>query len=83
MFGGSPTDPRSMAQNSEFWALMAVLAGTTGKTPVEMKPIVVERALGERKGTSKLTVAEMDKVIAYVRDCIKLFAPAGAKKEGA
>jgi len=49
------------------------LGKLTGKTGEEMKTVVVARALGENKGTSKLTVAEMEKVIRFVKDTIALF----------
>ena len=68
-----PNAPRTTDQNSAFWGLMDRLGKLTGKTGEEMKPVVVARALGESKGTSKLTVAEMDKVIRFVKDTIDLF----------
>ena len=51
-------------------------AALTGKTPSEMKTVLVARALGENRGTSKLTVAEMDRVIDYVKRTIKMFEEA-------
>ena len=68
-----PNAPGTTDQNSAFWGLMDRLGKLTGKTGEEMKPVVVARALGENKGTSKLTVAEMDKVIRFVKDTIDLF----------
>ena len=68
-----PNAPRTTDQNSAFWGLMEKLGKLTGKTGEEMKTVVVTRALGENKGTSKLTIAEMDKVIGFVKDTIALF----------
>jgi len=72
----NPNAPRSIDQNKAFWALMDRLSEVTGKTPTQMKAVLVTRALGENKGTSKLTVAEMDRLIKYVKDTIDLFAAA-------
>jgi len=68
-----PNAPRTADQNNAFWGLMERLGKLTGKTGEEMKTVVVARALGENKGTSKLTVAEMEKVIRFVKDTIALF----------
>ena len=77
------TDPnaaRTAEQNNAFWGLLDKLAALTGKTPNEMKVLLVQRALGENKGTSKLTVKEMDQVIDYVKRTLALF---GAQKKEA
>ena len=81
-----PNAPRTADQNNAFWGLMEKLGKLTGKTGEEMKTVVVTRALGENKGTSKLTVAEMEKVIRFVKDTIALFeqhdwAVAGKEQE--
>ncbi len=81
-----PNAPRTTDQNNAFWGLMEQLGKLTGKTGEEMKTVVVARALGENKGTSKLTIAEMEKVIRFVKDTIALFeqhdwATAGKEKE--
>ncbi len=68
-----PNAPRTTDQNSAFWGLMDRLGKLTGKTGEEMKGVLVFRALGVNKGTSKLTVAEMDMVIRYAKDTIELF----------
>lgn len=68
-----PNAPRTTDQNNAFWGLMEKLGKLTGKTGEEMKPVVVTRALGENKGTSKLTIAEMEKVIGFMKETIALF----------
>ena len=72
----NPNAPRSIDQNKAFWALLDKLSEVTGKTPTEMKAVLVTRALGENKGTSKLTVTEMDRLIQYVKDTIDMFTAA-------
>lgn len=75
-----PDAPRSLEQNNAFWGLMDQLSRLTGKTAAEMKAVIVTRALGANKGTSKMTISEMDKVIGYVKQTIALF---GERQKGA